>query len=132
MPVFIQAAIAEHDELIESQPNKDMGAKFVRYWARILRSEMNYPRVFNEANRLVACNKLDEIWRTMMPTLRKSEIARYKHAVVARSFIPSIEEIKEAAIVRSEAAEMRRLDLDQPVIRRGWFGAVRAPKPSNF
>lgn len=81
---------------------------FVRYWATKLRLSMNCPRSYSEANRLVASNRLDAMWREELPSLRMSNRAYYQPRVIAMAFIPSQDElIAEQSVMCGKAVAMR-------------------------
>jgi hypothetical protein len=79
--------------------------RFIRYWARQLRSEMGYPMKVTPATQRCAEIKLTAMWRERLPNLRDIHRIQKLPWVVALSFVASADELG-AARVRALAEDL--------------------------
>lgn len=111
-------------------------SSFVRYWARMLRYELNYPNAATDANRLAAHARLNRLWEDDAPQLRKCDRARYAARVVALALIPDRAEVEAAQTLACPAANARRRDVAVPVTRRialvGYTLYEERARPQDF
>jgi hypothetical protein len=112
---YSKAARRFSKELVYNTPNPEeslgCGTAWQRYWARRLRAEMNYPTTLTVANKQVACNKLDSLWREEAPDLRAFDAMRARPIVVAYAFVPGKEEVDAHRVAASAHASKLRSHL---------------------
>lgn len=126
------AAEEPFDDDATDLPSQVLGGRWDRYWARRLRTEMGYPTNCSVANRMVALNKLQTMWREECPDLRECDKMHHAHRVVAMSFIPSNDEVESARIAASVGATKLQEEISHPVVGYGFFGGAIRAKVSDF